>query len=120
MLEPPLDVGTSAKPGKGSVARCVVPVAEELLRRRGTRIAEHLTLVLKAWLEAECLRRCRRLPPCRHLEAVKIERTKPTGSGPNWQVVAFKPELNEIAHQEAMKTIDVVRGTYALAKGPAA
>ena len=29
-------------------ALCRARVAEELLRRRGTRIAEHLTLVLKA------------------------------------------------------------------------
>jgi hypothetical protein len=63
-----------------------------------------------AWLEAECLERCLRLPPCRHLEAVKIEPMKPTGSGPNWQVAAFKPELHEGAHQEAMRTIDVIRG----------
>ena len=54
-----------------------------------------------AWLEAECLKRCRHLMSCRHLEAVKIEPTKPTGSGRNWQVAAFKPELDEIAHQEA-------------------
>jgi hypothetical protein len=73
-----------------------------------------------AWLEAECLRRCRRLVPCRHLEAVKIERTKPTGSGPNWQLAAFKPELDGIAYQEAMRTIDILRGTYALARGRAA
>ena len=37
-----------------------------------------------AWLEAECLRRCRLLVLSRHLEAVKIERTKPAGGGPNW------------------------------------
>jgi hypothetical protein len=73
-----------------------------------------------AWLEAECLRRCRRLMQCRDLKAVKIEPTKPAGSGPNWQVAAFKPELDGIAHQEAMKTIDILRGTYALAKGRAA
>jgi hypothetical protein len=73
-----------------------------------------------AWLEAECLKRCRHLMSCRHLEAVKIEPTKSTGSGRNWQVAAFKPELDEIAHQEAMETIDILRRTYALAKGPAA
>jgi hypothetical protein len=34
-----------------------------------------------AWLEAECLRRCRLLVLGRNLEAVKIERLKPSGSG---------------------------------------
>jgi hypothetical protein len=73
-----------------------------------------------AWLEAECLRRCRRLVLSRHLEAVKIERTKPVGSGPNWQLAAFKPELNGIDYHEAMGTIAILRGTYALAKGRSA
>ena len=68
-----------------------------------------------AWLEAECLRRCRRLVLSRHLEAVKIERTRPAGSGPNWQLAAFKPELNGIDYHEAMGTIAILRGTYALA-----
>jgi hypothetical protein len=73
-----------------------------------------------AWLEAECLRRCRLLPLSRHLEAVKIERIKPPGSGPNWQVAAFQPELDGVAHQEAMAVIAHLRGTYALANGRAA
>jgi hypothetical protein len=73
-----------------------------------------------AWLEAECLRRCRLLPLSRHLEAVKIERIKPAGSGPNWQVAAFKPELDRVAHQEAIAAIAHLRGTYSLAKGRAA
>ena len=73
-----------------------------------------------AWLEAECLRRCRLLTLSRDLEAVKIERIKPTGSGPDWQVAAFKPELDGIAYQEAMRVIAHLRGTYALAKGRAA
>jgi hypothetical protein len=72
-----------------------------------------------AWLEAECLRRCRLLVLSRHLEAVKIERTKPAGSGPNWQIAAFKPELEGLAHQEAMTVIAHLRGTYALARGRA-
>lgn len=52
-----------------------------------------------AWLEAECLRRCRLLALGRHLEAVKIERTKPPGAGrigrlrhssPNWTELRMK------------------------------
>jgi hypothetical protein len=73
-----------------------------------------------AWLEAECLRRCRLLVLGRHLEAVKIERIKPPESGPNWQVAAFKPELDGVAYQEAMAVIVHLRGTYALAKERAA
>jgi hypothetical protein len=73
-----------------------------------------------AWLEAECLRRCRLLALSRDLEAVKIERIKPAGSGPNWQVAAFKPELDGVAYEEAMLVIARLRGTYVLAKGRAA
>jgi hypothetical protein len=70
-----------------------------------------------AWLEAECLRRCRLLALGRNLEAVKIERLKPSGSGPNWQVAGFKPELHGVAYHEAMAVIAHVRGTYVLANG---
>jgi hypothetical protein len=73
-----------------------------------------------AWLEAECLRRCRLLVLSRDLLAVKIERTKPAESGPNWQIAAFKPELDGLAYQEAMMVIAHLRGTYALARGRAA
>ena len=69
-----------------------------------------------ARLEAECLRTCRGLVLRRHLQAVKIEPTKPAGSGPNWQVAAFKPELDGVALLEAMNPIAALRGTYALAK----
>jgi hypothetical protein len=73
-----------------------------------------------AWLEAECLRRCRLLVLSRHLEAVKIERTKPAGGGPNWQIAAFKPELDGVAHEEVMVVVAHLRRTYALVKGRAA
>jgi hypothetical protein len=73
-----------------------------------------------AWLEAECLRRCRLLVLSRDLQAVKIERTKGAGSGPNWQIAAFKPELDGLAYQEATIVIAHLRGTYALARGRAA
>jgi hypothetical protein len=91
-------------------------------RIRDARMAGDLSMPEKsaAWLEAECLRRCRLLALSRHLEAVKIQRIKPTGNGPNWQVAAFKPELDGVAYQEAMRVIAHLRGTYALAKGRAA
>src|SRR5262249_28059680 len=31
-----------------------------------------------------------------HLEAGRIDRTKPKGSGPNWELLAFKPELPQV------------------------
>jgi hypothetical protein len=66
------------------------------------------------WLEAECLKLCRRLVLSRDLEAVKIEPIKPLGSGPNWQVAAFKPELDGPSYHEAMTRIAHLRQTYAL------
>jgi hypothetical protein len=84
-----------------------------------------------AWLEAECLRRCRLLALGRHWRWVDIglgstfgggqdRADKTAGSGPNWQVAAFKPELDGVAHEEAMVVIAHLRGTYALARGRAA
>jgi hypothetical protein len=40
----------------------------------------------------------------KHLEAVKIEPIKPLGSGPNWQVAAFKPELEGVAYKEPRRS----------------
>ncbi len=74
----------------------------------------------RAWLEAETLRRCKRRPGCGHLEAVRIGRIKPSGSGPNWELLAFTPELDPVARAEAMVELDKLRGTYALANGRAA
>jgi hypothetical protein len=90
------------------------------LRESGmARMAGDLLMPEKsaAWLEAECLRRCRLLALRRHLEAVKIQRIKPTGNGPNWQVAAFKPERDGVAYQKTMRVIAHLRGTYALEKG---
>jgi hypothetical protein len=52
-----------------------------------------------------------RLP---HLKTVIIGRTKPSGSGPNWEVLAFKPRLYPGAEHEAMEEIHFLRGIYAL------
>lgn len=65
------------------------------------------------WLQDEALKCCRRRLGCGHLEAVLIGRTKPRGS-PNWDVLAFKPQLPQAAESQAMDEIDSLRGTYAL------
>ena len=67
------------------------------------------------WLQAEALRRCRTRLGCHHLEAVLIGRTKPSWKGsPNWDVLAFKPELDPMAEHEAMEEIHFLRGTFDL------
>ena len=66
------------------------------------------------WLQDEALKRCQRRLGCRDLKAVIIGRTKPRGSGPNWEVLAFLPELSPAAEHEAMEEIHRLRGIYAL------
>jgi hypothetical protein len=71
----------------------------------------------KSWqfIEAECLKVARREQGCSDLQVVRIGRTKPAGSGPNWEVLGFSPELPELARSYALRAIDRVRQTYALA-----
>jgi hypothetical protein len=69
----------------------------------------------RVFLEARCLEVCRRRMGCKHLQRVVIGRIKPIGSGPNWEVLAFEPELPPVAFAEAMKAADILRGTFALA-----
>jgi hypothetical protein len=66
------------------------------------------------WLQREALRLCKMRVGCHHLEAVVIGRTRPQGSSPNWELLAFKPELPIVAENEAMEVIHFLRGTYAL------
>lgn len=51
---------------------------------------------------------------CGELEAVRIKRIVPEGSGANWQVAAFAPPLPPAAEIFAMEAIALLRGTYAL------
>jgi len=45
----------------------------------------------------------------------KLCRTKPSWKGsPNWDVLAFKPELDPMAEHEAMEEIHFLRGTFDL------
>jgi hypothetical protein len=70
----------------------------------------------KDFLEAECLKVARRQLGCRDLKAVRIVSLRPRGSGPNWEVLGFTPDLPPRAKEGAMEAIDGLRGTYALAK----
>ncbi len=75
-----------------------------------------MTLKSRDFIEGECLRVARQQLGCEHLKGVKIGRTKPIASAPNWEVLAFVPELPPIARDEAMTAIDVLlRAKYALA-----
>jgi hypothetical protein len=62
----------------------------------------------------ECLKVARRALGCSDLSGVRIGPLKPAGSGPNWEVFGFSPELPKLAHDEALKAIAPLRQTYAL------
>ena len=49
-------------------------------------------------------------------QAVKIGPTRPIGSGPNWEVLAFKPELDGRAYANAMRAVQILRQIYVLAR----
>jgi hypothetical protein len=49
------------------------------------------------------------------IKEVKIRRTYPTGTGPNWEVQEFVPALPPIAKRAALVAISHLTGTYALA-----
>jgi hypothetical protein len=53
-------------------------------------------------LQTSCLTMCRQRPGCRHLQRVLIGRTKSIDSGPNWELLAFEPELAPEAYIEAL------------------
>ena len=78
----------------------------------------HASIPEKAvdFLEAECLKMARRRLHCEHLEAVKIGPTRPMGSGPNWELLAFKPELHGRAYDNAMRAVQILRQIYVLAR----
>ncbi len=70
----------------------------------------------KAFIEAECLKAARHGLGARHLERVFIERIRPEGTGPNWRVLEFRPQLPPLAYSEAEKAIAPLRQRYALAE----
>jgi hypothetical protein len=67
------------------------------------------------FIETECLKVARGQLGCGHLQAVRIGRTKPAGSGPNWEVLCFTPTLPKIAHGLVMEAIAPLRDKYGLA-----
>jgi hypothetical protein len=69
----------------------------------------------REFIQAQCLETCRKRVGCRHLQRVLVGRTRPDSGGPNWEVLAFEPELPPVAYIEAMKAIDILRAAYALA-----
>jgi hypothetical protein len=69
----------------------------------------------KNFIEAECLKVAKLQVGCSHLRRVLIGRTRPEGSGPNWEVLGFTPVLPTIAHHEAINAIASLRQRYALA-----
>jgi hypothetical protein len=68
------------------------------------------------FIEAECLKMTRRQLGCSDVRDVRIGRTKPGGSGPNWEVLGFTPDLPEVAKHEALDAIAALRQMYALAR----
>jgi hypothetical protein len=69
----------------------------------------------REFIEAECLKVARVQQGCSDLGAVRIGRTRPSGSGPNWEVLGFSPELPPLAQSYALDAIDRLRQRYALA-----
>jgi hypothetical protein len=65
-------------------------------------------------IEIECLRMARRAVGCSHLRGVRIGPLKPNGSGPNWEVFGFSPQLPAVAQIEALEMIAPLRQQYAL------
>jgi hypothetical protein len=66
-------------------------------------------------LEAEILKRFKRVPSCRDIgaEYVQIMPVKPKGTGPNW-IANIDLPMSDLAKMEAKAVIDGVRGRYAL------
>jgi hypothetical protein len=86
-----------------------------MIDQGGRRVTEKMPEKSREFIEAECLRVTRLQLGCHHVRSVRIGRTKPSGSGPNWEVFGFDPDLADGAKGFAMNAIDVLRGTYALA-----
>ncbi len=66
-------------------------------------------------LEAEIMKRFKRVPSCRDIRAeyVQIMPLEPKGAGPNW-IASIDLPMSTLAKTEARAVIDGVRGRYAL------
>jgi hypothetical protein len=69
----------------------------------------------RSFIEAECLNVARLHQGCKHLKAVAIARTGPPNGNPNWEVLAFNPELPSAVRTQAIEAIETLRGRYVLA-----
>ena len=65
-------------------------------------------------IEIECLRVARLAVGCSHLQGVRIGPLRPKGSGPNWEVFGFSPQLPAIVQTEALEVIAPLRQKYSL------
>jgi hypothetical protein len=77
-------------------------------------MADTMPEMTREFLEAESLRVARGALGCGDLQAVKIARADPPGSGPNWYPSEFIPPLPPIAEKEARLAIAPLTGQYAL------
>ena len=68
----------------------------------------------RSFIEAECLSAARLQRGCEHLKAVAIARTDLGNGGPNWEVLAFDPELSSAVRTKAMEAIEPIRDQYVL------
>jgi hypothetical protein len=69
-------------------------------------------------LEAEIMKRFKRVPSCRDIRAeyVEIAPLKPKGTGPNW-IASIDLPMSDLAKAEARAVIEGVRDRYALKQG---
>ena len=72
---------------------------------KGPVMSAQMPQKTQEWLEAKALEIARREKGCRELEAVRIERVFPEGSGANWKVAAFEPPLPPAAEIVAMEPL---------------
>jgi len=77
-------------------------------------MADMMPEMAREFLEAESLRVARKALGCGELQAVRIARVDPPGSGPNWYAVEFVPALPPVAEKEARFAIAPLTGKYAL------
>jgi len=81
-------------------------------------MVEEMPEMTREFLEAESLKVTRRCVGCHGLQAVKILRVEPPGTGPNWYPSEFIPPLPSDAEKEARLAIAKLTGRYFLMRVP--
>ena len=69
----------------------------------------------RSFIEAECMRVARLQRGCEHLIAVAVARMESPNGSPNWEVLAFEPEMPSAVRTRAIEAIESIRGQYVLA-----